>query len=232
MLLLGLLLAACSPAPVQAQLLQIGLSPAARPLQAAIGACLPADQDLSANLQVLYPNQVDLADWDLYFQLGEPETQPGFAAQVAWEQLALALPSDHVVHLSAAQAAQLFRGQIGNWSELGAAAAEISLYLPPAGDEARQAFEGAILQGQVAGDALIAAAPAEMVAAVAADPGGVGLLPQAWAGPGVTLVGLDLRLPVLAVADGPPQGAAQALLACLQGPQGQAVLMELYEGIE
>ncbi|MBX3047816.1 MAG: hypothetical protein KIT46_07695 [Anaerolineales bacterium] len=230
--LLGFFLVACNPASAPATTLQIGLSPAARPLQAAIGVCLPADEGLSANLQVIYPNQVDLAEWDLYFQLGEPASEPGFVAQVAWEQLALALPSERLLHLSAVQVAQLFRGQIANWSELGQTSAEVNLYLPPAGDETRQAFERAILQGQVAGDARLTTSPAEMAAAVAADANAVGLLPLAWASPGISLASLDLRLPVLTLADAPPQGAAHALLACLQGPLGQAALTELYEGIQ
>ncbi|MCW5877135.1 MAG: hypothetical protein KIS85_09705, partial [Anaerolineales bacterium] len=111
-------LAACSPPPVAGPELRLGLSPAAAPLHIAIGACVPAAEGLQVRILTLYPEHADLAELDLYFRLGEPDEEAGFAAQVAWEEIALALPASNPARLSAAQVAGLFVGRIEGWSEL------------------------------------------------------------------------------------------------------------------
>ncbi len=231
-LLLGfsMLVSACSPQPEAGPSLHIVLSPAAQPVSAAVAACMPNVENLSAKLEARYANFVDLDDVDLFVRLGEPAEEPEFAAQVAWENIVVVLHPDNELDLSRSQLADLFSGRVEDWSELAGEAAAVSLWVGPESDEARQAFEADVLLGSpVTGAANLATNPEDVLAAVAADPAAAGILPAAWADESVRAIELEVELPVLALAAGEPSGAARQLLACLQGEVGQAALAELYE---
>ena len=69
---------------------------------------------------------------------------------------------------------------------------------------------------------LLAPAPAEMRAAIAADPASIGLLPGRFLDSSVRRLEIDdldpdaLRAPLLAFTPGEPQGPLRAWLFCLQ----------------
>lgn len=229
----SMLVAACSPQPEAGPNLHVALSPAAQPASAAVAVCMPNVENLSATLDVRYANFVDLNEVDFFIQLGEAVEEPGFAAQVASENIVVVLHPDNELDLSKSQLADLFSSRVQDWSELGGAAGVVSLWVGPQSDEGRQAFEARVLLGgPVAGSANLATNPEDILEAVSADPSAAGILPAAWMGGTVRAVETGVQLPVLAVAGSEPSGAARELLACLQGEVGQAALGELYEPLD
>jgi phosphate transport system substrate-binding protein len=225
-----LLLGACNSAQSTGAELHIAISPAAQPASAAVMACLPREEGLQISFDAIYPAAIQLNKVDLYIRLGEPLEPPAFAAQLATESFAII--TDPTRSLSRFEAADLFSGRISNWSELGGEDLPVALWVGPASDEARQAFEASILLGSpVAGDANVAADPQQTLDAVAANPAAAGLLPAAWAGDAAR-IDLGIKLPLLAIAAKEPSGAARAVLSCLQGGVGQAALAEKYRPLQ
>lgn len=224
-----LLLAACGARVEATQELHIGLSPAAQPISAALLACLPQDESIEISIDAIFPSQVELNELDLYFQLGAPSERPGFAAQIATERIVLAVnPAQDLTALSALQAADLVSGRMANWEELGGEDEAVLLFVPPDGDEARQAFVANVVRGAISGNALIATDPATLLANVAANSGATGILPAAWADDSVQTFDFDVTLPALALAAETPQGPARSVVACLQSGVGRAILTESY----
>ncbi len=225
-----LFITSCAPAAAEADELRIAISPAAQPASAAVLACLPRAEDIHISFDELYPAAIQLDKVHLYIRLGEPAEQPAFAAQLATESLVII--TNAIDQLSRSQAADLFSGRISNWSELGGEDLPVELWVGPASDEARLAFEESVLLGSpVSGDANIASDPQQILDAVAANPGAAGLLPAAWAS-GAAQIDLGIELPVLAIAAKEPNGAARAVLSCLQGSLGQVALAEKYAPLQ
>lgn len=225
-----LFITSCAPGTAEAEELHIAISPAAQPASSAVLACLPRDQSIHISFDEFYPAAIQLDKVDLYIRLGEPQESPAFAAQIATESLVIITSA--VDQLSRSQAADLFSGRIGNWSELGGEDQPVELRVGPASDEARQTFEANILLGSpVSGDANIATDPQQILDAVAANPGAAGLLPSAWASEAAQ-IDLGVELPLLAIAAQEPSGAARAVLSCLQGSLGQAALAEKYAPLQ
>jgi hypothetical protein len=226
-----LLLAACGAQATPAQALRIGLSPAAQPIAPALLACLPQDEKVEVSIDPLFPSQAELSQLDLYLQLGAPSERPSFAAQIAEERAVLVVNAAQALRsLSAINAADLLNGRITNWQQLGGADEAVLLFVPPEGDEARQAFVANVVRGAVSGGALIATDPETLLANVAANAGAAGILPAAWAGDGEGIQTFDfgVTLPVLALAAETPLGPARSVVACLQSGAGQALLNERY----
>ncbi|MEX1248088.1 MAG: substrate-binding domain-containing protein [Anaerolineales bacterium] len=224
-----LLLAGCSSPPPAPQTLRIGLSPGAQPVSAAISVCIPPSENLAVSIKTGYPNVVDLNDYDVYIQLGEPDKLPDFVAPLARDNIVVVLHPSNNVELGLEQTADLFSGGVQDWAELGGASGSAQLWVGPAGDEARQSFEERVLRGNpVAGWAHLAANPKDLLAVVAEDPAAAGILPMAWVDKSVAAVDLGLQLPVLALALEEPTGPARELLACLQGQVGQEAIAERY----
>lgn len=227
------LLAACSPPAEPAAALRIAISPAAQPVSSAVANCAPGGEDLFMSIDVRYPSVVELEEYDLFIRLGEPQDLPAFAAQLAWERVVVVLNSDNKVNLTITQVADIFSGRVANWSELGGQDGAIALWVGPASDETRQAFEERVLLGSpVFGAANLAADPQLLLDAIAADPFAAGLLPAAWADESGQQIELGLDLPVLAISDQEPSGAAALLLACLQSANGQSLLSEHYRSLQ
>lgn len=232
-LCLGLVASACSPQTEARPSLRIALSPAALPASAAVSACLQRVQDASVSIEVRHPSVVNLEEVAFYIQLGEAGEEPGFAAQVAAENVVVILHPSNEIEFSLAQIADLFSGRVQNWSELGGEEAAVNLWVGAESDESRRAFEARILRGSpVAGSAHLATNPEDLLAAVAADPAAAGILPAAWVDATVQAIEIGIELPVLALAAEEPSGAGREVLACLQGEVGQAVLGTLYAGLE
>lgn len=229
LLFLGLLLTACGAQAAPMEVLHIGLSPNAQPISAALLTCMP-QEGVEVHIDPFYPSQADLTELDVYFQLGVPNERPAFAAQIAEERAVFVVNSaQNLRSLTALNVAALLSGRITNWQELGGGEGDVLLFVPPDGDEARQAFSAG-LRAAIGGQALIATGPQTLLENVAANSGAAGILPAAWAAqePALQAFDFDVSLPVLALAAQTPQGPARTLLACLQGPSGQAILAESY----
>lgn len=223
-------LVACSSASVPEQMLHLAISPAAGPVSLAVLNCTPQAEGLFVSIDSRYPGTFALEDYDLFIRLGEPQATDGFAAQIAWEQIVVILnPAVGLRDLSRAQLADLFAGRITTWDELGGTDASVALWTSPQSDEARQIFIDQVLLGSpIASHALLAAAPGQILAEVAAGSGAAGLLPASWADESVQQIELNLEMPVLAVSAAEPTGSARQLLACLQSATGQTLISENY----
>jgi hypothetical protein len=99
----------------------------------------------------------------------------------------------------------------------------IQLWTYVNGDESNLLIEGAITGGlPITTLAKIAPDPNAMLQAVAADPTAIGYIPKPWVNATVRKVEIDptlqqaLILPILSISTAEPQGAARAILGCLQ----------------
>lgn len=228
LLLAALLLLGCSPQAAPQETLRLAISPAAYPVAQAVMACLPADDSVAVTIDSPHPSEVDLSEYNLYIHLGR-NTSAEFAALIATEQIVLAInPAQGLTSFSALQAADLLSGRVRDWAQLGGRAETVLLFIPPDSDEALQAFRSNVVRGAFSGQALIATSPDTLLQNVAINPSAAGILPAAWADDSVNIFDYKVSLPVLALAAQVPQGAARSLLACLQGPTGQAILADIY----
>lgn len=227
-LLFILLLTACSPQASSLPTLRIAVSPAAQPISEAMANCAPINTETGLSIEMSYPNTVDFAKFDLLVRLGEPAQEPLFAAQLAWENIILIVNPGNDVEISREIAASLFSGRVQNWSELGGEDVAVTLLAGPESDEARQAFEQSVLLGSISGGTRVATNPTAALEAVGNNPGALAILPAAWADETVRQIDFSVQVPVIAAAASEPTGAIQDMLACLQGPIGQAVISNQY----
>ena len=235
LLLLLPLLAACSSSSNEGsagEILRIAISPAAQPASMAVFHCASSVKaaEQQVLIEMLRPEGQELAQFDFAIQLGETADAPEMVAPLVEEELVVVLhPSNPLRRLSPEQIADLFSGRIRNWDLLDGNDAEVALWIGPANDEARRALESELLAGSpVSGNAKLATTPQYMLDAVSADVHAIGLLPAAWVGSSVVRLDSELALPVLAMVDGSLSVEARAILACLQGEQGQKILAESY----
>lgn len=222
------ILMGCSPQAAPQETVRLAISPAAYPAAAAVMACLPADDSVAAVIDSIHPSEIDYSEYDLYIHLGR-DTQAEFAALIATERIVLAVnPAQALSNFSSLQAADLLSGRVQNWAQLGGRDESVLLFIPPESDEALQAMRSNVVRGAFSGVAIIATDPSVLLQNVAANSGAAGILPAAWADESVRSFDYNVSLPVLALGSQPPQDAARRLLACLQGPTGQALLAESY----
>ena len=231
LLLLCTLLAACGgrSGASDADVLQLLLSPAAQPAAEAISTCAAA-HDITLRITSAYPNTQSLEDYDLAIQLGTPTDASIFAAALTEERLLLIRSTNNPIEtLGLESIAAIFSGRIANWDVLGGDVQPINLWITPSSDEARLAFEAHLLGGgSVTGAAHLAATPAILREAAAADQYALGVLPAAWLDASVDAQDLDIALPLMALATAEPQGPARALIGCLQSEPGQNVFAKSY----
>ncbi len=245
LLLTCLFLAGCSTpltatSPPTPPAVDVEITPALRPLAGALHTCALAHPEIALFLDETPASSLDPAR--LGFRLGETPGGDGFAAPVGREQIVVIVhEANPLSQLPSRILRRLFSGEIRSWDELGGSSRAIQVWIYPPGDDARQAFDAAVLAGlQASSGALLAPDPQAMREAVSADPGAIGYLPRAWldeTSPGqeVRAVELEpelaatLRLPVLALSASRPQGAAYTLLACLQGETGRRAVKDNYE---
>ncbi len=122
-------------------------------------------------------------------------TGPGRSRVLALDAVvALVAPENPVRAISTRQLAQVFSGEISNWSELGGPEAPITLHLPAEGSGLAQAIEGQLLGGSGATlprQAIRHQRMEQLSQAVAADPFALGLGRFARSGPAraLTLTG-------------------------------------------
>lgn len=230
-IILAALLTACGtdiPAPADNREVEtVQISPAAQPAAAAVQACAAEIDTVVFRVVMRYPSQ---AEDGLLIRLGEPPEGAAFMAQIGNEQLGVVLhPDNPAGSLTSEEIRGLFSGRTASWADLGGGDLPVKVWVPLAGDEVRVAFEREVMSGlPMAADAGLAPDAAAMVETVSADPEAVGLIPAAWPHDGLRMILPGVRLPVLAVLGGDPEGPAAELVACLQGETGQAALGAVY----
>lgn len=210
------------------EILHIALSPAVQPVSPALLAC--ADSQTKLHVAQLPAGAFYSGEFDFVIRLGEPEQLPKFAVQLAEDQLVIILNHGNFIEsLSPEQIAGLFSGRIDDWQSLGGEEEGVAVWVSTPNDGARQILEIKLLLGTpITGNAQLAASPQQMLEAVAEDENAIGFLPAAWADASVRTLETGLLLPLLALAETEPSIEARALLACMQGEVGQAVLGQLY----
>lgn len=227
---LGLLLftTACGEATVEPRVLRVGVSADASPVGPALMACAPEAETMQMLVEAA-PPVATVEDYDLLIRLGTGEGT-GFAAKIAEEEIVVVLnPSNPMRSITRQAAAGIYSGRISDWSDLGGNMGSIAAWTGLEGEEARELFEAEALGGaSVGGNTRLAGSPQQLLAAVAADPAAVGLLPAALADERVRTVDIGLQAPVLALAPAEPEGPARQVLACLQSGAGQALLEAQY----
>lgn len=221
-------LAACAPQPAEPEPtapppLTVGLTPATALLEEAVTVCAGQIPETGVQLRErFYP----FIEADLTIHLGEPDPFPGFAATLAEERLlVITHPANPAASLTLDQVEAVFSGRIKDWSALGGGGGAIQVWAFYPADETRRAFDRAVLgPGLLTPDALLAPHPEAMLEVIAADPTAIGYLPAAFANEEVASILLGVELPVLALAETEPQGAALDLLLCLQSGPGQQII--------
>jgi hypothetical protein len=231
-ILILLVAAACGGDGEASRTLHIGLTDDAAAAGAALLACIPQDEGIDVQIEPADASITSLDDFDLLIRLGDPE-EVGFAAQIAADRIVLVLNLDNPVqNLTRSHTADIFAGRLDNWAELGGDEEELTAWIGLEGQEARVLFEREVLGGLIGGNTRLAGSPQQMLAAVAGDPGAVGVLPAALADEGVTIVDLGLVTPVLVLAKEEPEGPARQVLACLQTGLGRDILKQQYPRME
>ncbi len=230
-LLLTLWLAACAapPAPEAPAWLEIGRTPALRPLNPALEACAATVGVLPAILDRL-PIQMQDSDIDLFVRFGLEPDWPGPAYPLGEATLVLALHPDNPLRsLTEAEIGQIFSGAIENWRALGGEPLGIQPWALGDGGDLQTLLAETVLAGQLPRpETRLAASVEQMIEAVGADPAAAALLPAAWLPADYNSIPLTARLPIFAHSRTEPQGAAAAWLACLQSPDGQAAIQAAF----
>lgn len=233
-----LLLASCSQAPAPApvppapQAVVAALSPAAAPLEPTLRHCA-AQTNAVLYIEIIPLWQDARRSADLYFRLGEPPELPAFAAPVAEEQIVLI--SSGEVFPSGSSESEIRQLYEGRSERPDSAVQPVQTWHYAEGNEIRAGFEKALWETPpTLSLAFLAPGPAEMRQGVGSASPALGYLPRAWLDESVQVVEtpetLDdaLRLPVLALADSEPAGAARAILHCLQSGAGKERILEVY----
>lgn len=232
LLALFLFLSACAPANPSTEtpkpdFITVVLTPDVYPIRLAVETCASQTPDTPIFIKEGFPGQVE---GDLLIRLGEPDDEPAFIAQIAEEELALAVhPSNTSASLSIEQVKDIFSGRMRNWSEIGGNDTEIQVWALLTADEARGIFDQELLGGgRVTSNAFLAPHPSAMLEAISGSPNAIGYLPRAWSTGQVSIILLGIKAPVLVVAEQELQGAARELVACLQGELGQSSITPFY----
>ncbi len=163
---------------------------------------------------------------ELSFRLGAPADLTAYAAAIGVETIDVIVhPDNPLASLSIADLRDIYTGRVRDWGEIGAdlpAGQPVQVWSYPDGDNLREAFAGAVLNGQgYTQSAAHVPNPQAMQEAIAADPNAIGFIPHRWSDgktKALAVEGSDkiLKLPVLAIAKAEPQGPARQFLLCLQ----------------
>jgi len=216
LLSLLLLVTACSAAPTNQPtptptVVKVYATPATQAWQTNLFDCA-AKQSVALTL-------TEPGSADILLRMGEPHNLSMPAFQLGWDEVVVVVNKSHSFgHLQTEQAAELFTGEISNWSQVNPAeTGAVQVWVFAAGDDAQQVFAKTLAGKPVVSSARLAAGPEEMLQAIANDPHAVGILPRRWETGNVSDVYVAASAPVLAVTPSEPQGVIKDLLACLQG---------------
>jgi hypothetical protein len=223
-LLTLMLLTACStpPSAVTSQVITVHYTFSTRPHLADLYDCAADLPGVILQAEERHASFLDPMSADLILRLGAPPRLDTPSYALGTDELVLIVhPSNPVTSLTAEQAADLFRGRIRNWREVGGAEAPVEVWAYAEGEDVQQALQAALLDNApLTPSAHIAFSPEGMAAGVASQPAAIGFLPRNLLSGSVRPVTLEGRaaplLPTLAIVREEPQGKVRALLACMQ----------------
>jgi hypothetical protein len=201
---LVLLIASCAPTatPVpEAKPINVYATPATQTWLAGVFACAPAGT---------FIHVVDLpASADISLRLGEPELLITPAFQIDTEEILIVTHRQSPMqNMTLGEVRELFAGQ-GDPS--------IQVWVYASGEDVQRVFEQAVMQGRsVTSLARLATSPQHMSDILNNEPNTVGVLPRHWKAGDSRFVYTIPDVPVLALTAEEPQGAIQAIIACLQ----------------
>lgn len=214
-------LCACQPSATTValpspQILHMQITPALDRLRPALHACA-AEEALGLVVDSLPATALDPSQTDLALRWSAPAETSDFAAVLAEEALVV------IVHPTQERAA-VTRGELRALYSAGQQAGGLNPWAYPPGDDVQQAFETLVLQGppEQPLPVFLAPDPPAMLEAVAEDPNAIGFVPAGWVTGQVRVLPVsDLDTeeslqPILAISTAEPQGAARAMLLCLQ----------------
>ena len=146
---------------------------------------------------------------DISVRLGEPETLVSPAYQIAEEEILIVTNRESPLqNLTSEEAQALFAGK-------GDPSVQVWAYAPR--EDLQLAFDRLVMKGQaVTSFARLAASPQQMSDILNADHNAVGILSRHWKVGTVREVYSAGTVPVLAITQSEPTGAARELIACLQ----------------
>jgi hypothetical protein len=239
--LIPVLLSGClgpptSTPPPTLQPVEVALTPALAPVQAALHTCAVAQPEIALVLTETTAPFLPVQTADLSFWFGPPPNSADFAAPLSEEEIVVITnPANPISEITTDALRRVFNGENEWWDELGGGKQSIQLWVYPEGDEISQVFRLEIPAGKPFSSlAHLAPDPSAMREAVSEDPAAIGFLPKAWLSKDVKAIRLDqdlqdsLRQPILALSEAEPQGAVREFLYCLQSGAGQKVLSEHY----
>jgi hypothetical protein len=204
LLLFVSLLASCVPATTltpETQIISVYATPATQTWLPDVFACAPTGTVINvAN---------DPIEADISLRLGESDFLVAHAYQIDTEEiLVVTHRQSPVQNLTAEEVRELFAGQ-------GEPSVQVWVYA--SGEDTQMVFEQVVMQGRsVTSLAKLAVSPQHMSDTLNNEPNTVGILPRHWKAGDSRIVYTISDVPVLAIVTEEPQGAIQALIACLQ----------------
>ena len=198
------LFSACLPtttATPESQIVNVYATLATQPWLVDVFACAPAGTVISvAN---------DPVAADISLRLGERDFLTTPAYQIDTEEILIVTHRQSLVqNLNVEEARELFAGQ-GDPS--------VHVWVFAEGEDVQRVFEQAVMQGRgVTSLARLATSPQHMSDTLNNEPNSVGILPRHWKAGDSRSVFIIPDVPVLVIVSEQPQGAIQALIACLQ----------------
>jgi phosphate transport system substrate-binding protein len=192
-------------------------------------------------LRRVLAGEVDVAGVSRRLTDAELASHPYFQI-VGYDALAVYVnEANPVRELSRAQLQAIFTGRTASWKDVGGKPIRILPCTERLGSERAtlEAFRALALGGAAYGKTTEREDPADCLALVAREPGGVAAATAAYAVPGVRAVKIDgleplpvhvrasrypLTRPLLLVARAPPQGPLAALFELVLSPEGQAAI--------
>jgi hypothetical protein len=198
------LLVACTPTvtPIpETQIVNVYATPATQPWLTDAFACAPAGTVIRV---VDSPLNADIS-----LRLGEPDQLVTPAYQIDTEEiLVVTHRQSPVQNLTVEEVRELFAGG-GDPS--------VQVWVYASGEDVQRVFEQAVMQGRsVTSLARLATSPQHMSDTLNNEPNAVGILPRHWKTGDSRFVYTISDVPVLALTIEEPQGAIQAIIACLQ----------------
>lgn len=220
LLLTLLILTACSPPEAvlpteETPIYLIQYSPSLETFRPEFQTC--ANENSSAFFQLQADQAFTDNTADLNIRLGEPQSLPGFMAQIGKEEIVVIIHPNNQSILTQIDLQNIFSGRLTNWAKIDGQG-DIKVWTLPMENETSQLFQEYFLSGMLfSSNAQIAPGPAQILEAVSADPASIGYLPQSWVNASVTALDLNIIVPILVFADAEPEGALREFVACLQG---------------
>ncbi len=220
-LLPGLLISCAAPLPAPSpvpslQPLRLSLDPALQDFQALVPGCIPPGL-------ALYYTRMDQPA-DVHIWLADPDSLAGDAFLLSRETLVPVIhPTNPLASLTLPLLRAIYSGKYSDWDPIGGPRRSLSPWTYPAGSSLQRVLDRALFRSDaLSAQVGVVPGPAELRAAIAADPGGIGFLPRRWLDRSVKEISIEdaapgaFSLPLLAETTVQPQGSQKEFLLCLQ----------------